>query len=323
MSRVAVLSDHQRVLLSAAGAAPSVLNTQPWLFRFVDKTVQVHRDDARRLPALDPSGRQLVISCGAALHNLRTAARHLGYEPVVSALPEPDQPGLLASVDLRRRRPPSAAEERRYAAIERRHTARTRYTDERLPAEVVAHLEELASAQGAVLRVLPRRELATLLELAARADAALRRRPEVRDELARWVGVDPATQHEGIPAEALGLVDTGSRPAVRDFAPGRDIPGRPVGPSEAEPNLMLLSTFADQQVNWLRAGMALQSVLLEVTAAGLVASFLTQALEDEQVRSWARDCGHPLTHPQMILRVGHGKAGPPTPRRPLTDLVLA
>lgn len=323
MSRVAVLSDHQRILLTAAGAAPSVLNTQPWLFRFTDQAVELHADGTRRLSALDSRGRQLVISCGAALYNLRTAARHLGYEPVVSALPAPDQPALLASVDLRRRRSPSAADERLFAAIERRHTGRGRYSDERLPAELIARLEELAGNQGAMLRVLPRQELATLLELAAQADAALRQRPEVRDELAAWVGEDAARHHAGIPTDALGMLDTGIRPAIRDFAPGVDVAGRPTGPSEAEPNLMLLSTFADETVNWLRAGLALQCLLLEITAAGLVASLLTQPMEDEQVRGWVRDAGHPLTHPQMILRVGHGAAGPATPRRPLHDLILA
>lgn len=40
------------------------------------------------------------ISCGAALFNLRLAARHLGHLPEVRLLPDPQRPGLLAEVDF-------------------------------------------------------------------------------------------------------------------------------------------------------------------------------------------------------------------------------
>ncbi len=323
MSNIAVLSDHQRALLTAAGAAPSVLNTQPWLFRFSGRMVELHADNRRLLRVMDTFGRQLTISCGAALHNLRVAARRLGYEPVVRMLPDPSRPSLLASVDLSRLRAPTATDERLYAAIGRRHTARGAYSGERLPAELVARLEEAAANEGGVLRALPRDELATFLDLVKQADAELRARPGVREELARWVGGDGAERSEGLPAAVLGLRDVSPRPAIRDFAPDVDVPGRPAGRSEAEPNLMLLSTYGDHQVNWLRAGQALQRVLLEVTTLDLVASFLSQPLEDEHVRSWVRDPGAPMTYPQMVLRVGHGAPGPASPRRPIDELLLA
>ncbi len=322
MTTLAALSDHQRLLLTAAGAAPSVLNAQPWLFRFAGQAVELYEHTTRRLPALDPHGRQLAISCGAALLNLRIAARRLGYEPVARLLPDPSRPTLLASVDLSRRRPPGAVDERLFAAIGRRHTARAAYSDERLPVELAARLEDVAESEGAVLRVLPRAELATMLELVARADDALRQRQAVRDELTLWVGDGAVRRHDGLPTSALGMVDLANPPAIRDFELRAPACGRPLGRSEAQPNLLLLSTYGDRAADWLRAGQALQRLLLEVSAAGLVASFLSQPVEDERVRAWVRDPERPLTRPQMVLRVGRGEPGPATPRRPVTDLVL-
>lgn len=59
--------------LTAAGAAPSVHNTQPWRFRITDNAVDVLADRSRHLDFADPAGRELLISVGAAIANLRIA----------------------------------------------------------------------------------------------------------------------------------------------------------------------------------------------------------------------------------------------------------
>ena len=63
-----------RRLLEAAVQAPSSHNTQPWLFRVEDGAVHLLADRTRALPVNDPDDRELTISCGCALLNLRVAA---------------------------------------------------------------------------------------------------------------------------------------------------------------------------------------------------------------------------------------------------------
>ena len=53
--------------------APSIHNTQPWRFRVRDNGIDVYADWRRRLDVIDPNGRQLIISVGAAIMNLRLA----------------------------------------------------------------------------------------------------------------------------------------------------------------------------------------------------------------------------------------------------------
>src|SRR6266498_2638474 len=83
-----------------AGPAPSVHNTQPWWFRVAGPALELHADPQRGLPAADPSGREMFISCGAALFGLRLAVRGLGCHPAMQLLPDPEQPDLLARVWL-------------------------------------------------------------------------------------------------------------------------------------------------------------------------------------------------------------------------------
>jgi len=62
-------------LIRSACSAPSVHNTQPWTWRVLDSTtIELYADRTRQLPATDPLGRDLAISCGAALHHLVVAA---------------------------------------------------------------------------------------------------------------------------------------------------------------------------------------------------------------------------------------------------------
>jgi Putative TM nitroreductase len=44
--------------------APSVHNTQPWHFVVRPDVLELHVANNRKLRALDPTGRQMVISCG-------------------------------------------------------------------------------------------------------------------------------------------------------------------------------------------------------------------------------------------------------------------
>ena len=76
-----------RHIIALAARAPSSHNTQPWRWRETAAGLELHEDRTRRLPAADPSGRSLVISCGAALHHLQVAAGALGWETEVDRVP--------------------------------------------------------------------------------------------------------------------------------------------------------------------------------------------------------------------------------------------
>ena len=90
--------DQVRSVLGAAMAAPSLRDSRPWEFRCTTTTIELHADSRRAVPAADPEQRELVLSCGAALLNLRLAIRALGVHPAVQLLPDPHQPNLLAIV---------------------------------------------------------------------------------------------------------------------------------------------------------------------------------------------------------------------------------
>ncbi len=94
-----ILARQAGYLIEVAARAPSVHNTQPWRFKVRQHAIELYCDRTRQL-LIDPVGREMLISCGAALHGLRLAVRSLGYLPEVELLPAPARPGLLARVRL-------------------------------------------------------------------------------------------------------------------------------------------------------------------------------------------------------------------------------
>jgi hypothetical protein len=97
---------------------------------------------------------------------------------------------------------------------------------------------------------------------------------------------------------------------------------RPVADFEREPQLAVLATRYDGPIEWLRAGQALEHVLLEATARGLSTSLLNQAIEHEELRGQINDPLGPWQRPQTVIRFGHGPAVPPTPRRAIEDVLI-
>lgn len=307
----------QSLLLTAATAAPSLHNTQPWLFE-IDAgagRILVYADPSRQLRRTDPSGRSLLISCGAALFNLRVAAEHLGFHPRVRVLPDASDPTLVAKVELGRRHTHVGGLAAYWPAVGRRHTNRRPFHARSIPGSALASLGEAARAEGALLRVSDDpHEVSRIVGLLHQADLAETDDPAVRTERQAWIG--GPHRADGIPARSLGPLPDNAAAPFRDLGAGVSSP-RGTAPFEATPTVALLSTLHDRPADWIRAGQALQRVLLEATTAGLVTSFLNQPLERDELRAQVRSPATGIGHPQMIMRIGYGETVPPAPRRPL------
>ncbi|MFE1312483.1 Acg family FMN-binding oxidoreductase [Streptomyces sp. NPDC058755] len=313
-------------LVAEAAAAPSQHNAQPWRFRFLSDSavLRVYADLERTLPHIDPDRRGLHLGCGAALLNLRVAAAAKGLTPAVRLLPDPDDAELLAEVGLRGSASPDEALARLYPAISRRHSSRFPFRDEQIPAAVLERLCDAAHAEGAQLVFPGTWHVREILELVQDAEGRQATDPGILSETAQWTRTEPSDvvgAPDGIPAEAFGPRQHGTTAPVRDFALGRPMPGRSWAPFEKHPHIALLGTGHDGPGDWLLAGQALERVLLQATADGLVASMTSQPLEWPEFRWVARDPFSAMAHVQMVLRLGYGPEGPASPRRPVADVL--
>ncbi|MGA8455259.1 MAG: hypothetical protein WB800_07630, partial [Streptosporangiaceae bacterium] len=201
MTAVAIPADRVDYLIETAARAPSVHNTQPWWFHVSRYVIELYSDPRRKL-RLDPVGREMIISCGAALFGLRLAVRSLGYLPEVELLPDP--PRLLARVRLGAEAPMTEAEWRMLYALPHRHTHRGPFDARPLPAGLLAGLQRDAFAEGATLALVePAIAYQRLADIVAAASRRQDLDPVARAEIRRWVRPAGSAARDGVPAQAI------------------------------------------------------------------------------------------------------------------------
>jgi nitroreductase len=246
-----------RACLEAAICAPSVHNSQPWLFRLRGGGIDVLADQRRRLDAIDPHGRELLISVGAAILNLRVAILGRGRLPILRTFPDPAQPDLVAHVVAGPATAPDLTVRALVDAIPRRHTNRRPFSGLAVPGPVVDELAAAAAAEGATLAIADPVGRDAILALVATADGWQRAEAGYRDELTAWT-VPPFGRRDGVPAQSFGPRDRQDSVPLRDFGLTQPQLHRREATFETHPTIVVISTFGDGRHDWVRAGQALQ-----------------------------------------------------------------
>lgn len=313
-------------LLSAAMLAPSSHNTQPWLFRPGTNWIELLADRRRALPVNDPDDRELTISCGCALLNLRVAAAAADLQTELQLLPPGGDPDRLARLHFSPASGPQPdAELAPFLAA--RHTCRQRFGDAALEPATILALVAAVNQEGAHLHLLEsvaqRQGAAALV---AEGDAQQWADASWRRELAAWM--HPRRSGDGLVVPALTAPLT--QLMVRSFDMGQGIAARDSELADASPLLAVLATAGDTPADWLAAGQALQRLLLVGVQHGLQCSYLNQAVQRSTLRPRLAGLMHgdfdaPRTGlPQMVLRCGTPLGElQATPRRPLTEVIVA
>jgi nitroreductase len=311
-------TEQARSLIARAVRAPSSHNTQPWFFRIADRTLELYADRTRALPVNDPEDRELTISCGCALANLRIAAAGEGLAAQVELLPEREDPDLLARIAFSGPRDGLGEEAGLAAAIDRRHTFRRPFAAREVPVPLRGQLIAAADHEGAQLHpLLTDEERQGAISLVAEGDAAQWDDPSWRRELAAWM--HPRRDGDGLSVPGLAL--PAARLAVRKLDMGDWVAGRDRGLAEAAPLLAVLTTEGDQTRDWLQAGQALQRLLLVACAAGLQATYLNQPVEVSPLRPRLQALAG-AGIPQILLGLGYpDEEIPPSPRRPIESVI--
>ncbi|MYW67774.1 hypothetical protein GTY65_27415 [Streptomyces sp. SID8379] len=297
-------------LVRAAIAAPSLHNSQPWLFTGDAPGVDLYADPAHRVPLADPAGRELVIGCGAALFNVRLAMRHLGFVPVVRFLPTPGNPAHLARVDWGPYGSPAANEERMHRSLRIRRTHRGPFSSTRLPEPLVDELREQTRAEGADLCILePGRQRSRIAALVREAETFQRSDPAWRAELIHWTQEFTGSRLDGVPLASCTYHPDCVTLAGRDFVGlTTSLPQTPeVWPARTG-IVAVLTTWRDSRLEWLQAGQSLQRMLLYATAHGVSAALHTQPLELPRLRA---EVSAALS---LVARPGSPADRPPRPR---------
>jgi nitroreductase len=310
-----------RMVLTLANRAPSIHNTQPWRWRVGVASLDLYSEPEMQLRSTDPDGRDLIVSCGAALHHCAAALAAMGWRAKVNRFPDPDDPRHLATIEVQPHTP-DQADIALAAAIPRRRTDRRAYSSWPVAGGDIALMAARAARSGVMLRQVD--ALDRMKAIAAHAVTDHATNDDYLRELTAWSGRYGSVA--GVPARNAPPPDPTAPIPGRLFAgPGL---AQPSGVSPADDNaaILALGTQKDDRLARLRAGEATSVVLLTATAMGLACCPISEPLEIRETREAVRaDVFGASGHPQMLLRVGWAPINadplPSTPRRRLSHVV--
>jgi hypothetical protein len=288
-----------------------------------DGRLDIFADRSRRLPVLDPTSRQMLISCGCAVMNARVSLAADGRHVEVVRSRDPINGDLLVSVTPKAG-PADLALAALDPAVESRQTNRRRFSPEEVPEAVLEVLEAAAAAEQAMLFIVRDPDQRDVVAaLSQHADDIENLNPAYRAELRAWTSDEPG-RRDGVAHLAVPRVDG----TAEDDVPMRDFDTRGTGAlpaathSTRKQTLALVCTAGDSPTEWLRAGEALERVLLEIARHGYAASPLTQVTEVPAARAQLRQELKMTGYPHVLLRIGRAPITSSSRRRRLVDLLV-
>lgn len=303
--------------------APSVHNSQPWRWVAGDGILRLFVDRDRTVPGADPSGREAIISCGAALDHLRVAMLAAGWCSEIERFPNPNDPSHLASIGFSSVAHVTRAQRDRANAILQRRTDRLPMGRPTYWSLFEPVLRSAVGESPVTLDVLSDDERPRLVEASRLTEALRRDDASYHAELEWWTSSFAST--EGVPPSALlSDKESGRVDVAREF-PVRSHQDRRPEVAVDWSKILVLSTPEDTRADVLRCGEVLSTVLLECTLAFLATCTLTHLIELDESREVVRGLLEAGGQPQVLIRVGIAPpmevVPPPTPRRRPDDVL--
>jgi hypothetical protein len=317
--------DLSRALIGAAVLAPSDWNSQPWRFEVDPVTIRLLADAQRALPVTDPDRRGMMISLGAALENLLIAARAYGLQPTVRYRPNDGARSVVGEVTWTAGGPRRDRE--LFGALTGRRTNRRNYDGRALVPQARAQLSAQVADGSRLYWIDDRdglRDLADLAHESVHAQVSDRRSEAEQRAWLRMSNKEAARRGDGVPVDSLGMSGPANWFAGRYFDPDSwflrfGAGSRAKRAREAFRSAgaaALLTATGRDETAWLMAGQAYERLVLKATQLGLSHQPLAAPIEVERFRGpLLRRFGASGDEPLLLVRFGHDRRVPHTPRR--------
>ncbi len=325
--RTGMPGEQYAFLLRYAILAPSTHNTQPWKFAIRESGVEIYADYTRRVPVADPDDRELFLSLGAAIFNLRVAAAHFGFRCRVSYDTGGEPDGPVAVVRLAEGAGQDVGQiDALFPFIVERRTNRNPFLLSRVPnAAVEAFSESGDSGQASLILSRDGKLIEQVATLVAEADRVQFADPTFRREVAEWLRPTRRARPDGIPGSTLGtkgVAATLAPWATKVFDLGRLRAAHDRNLCIEAPGLIVIVS-EDTKDQWLESGELLEHTLLTAVKEGLQCSYFNMPIQVANLRRDLRKLLGLSAWPQLLLRIGYClMESEPTPRRPLEEVLI-
>jgi hypothetical protein len=310
-------------LVRYATLAANGHNTQPWKFKIIDKTIEIHADTSRHLAVVDPQDREQWISLGCALENLVIAAGATGF---ASEIAYPGDKQNFITVNLL---PDIAAISPLFDAIQVRQSTRSEYRQVQLSSDLIDQLHSASTEQGVMFKFIEDIiETERVIEYLNAGNLTQYSDKAYVEELIAWLRFnerEALSSRDGLYSKCSG------NPTVPRFLGEMFVSStKPQKQAEADAKKLrsssgsiIIATQNDTPEAWVRCGQAYERLSLQLASLDLKSALLNQPIEIPELRAeFQTAMGLGENHPQLLLRYGIADAMPYSLRRPVDEVLI-
>lgn len=301
-------------LINYAVLAPSTHNTQPWLFRVSDRTIEVFADRSRALAVIDPDDNGLIISCGAASGMLAKALSAVGFRFHVTHLPDANESDLISRFHMEDLGPPETEWKVTLNAIRLRRSVRAGFKNRILSKKSLTAIRNTPPSQDCHVNWIDSAEIEkAILESILMAEKDRQFDKHYARENATWTHPMRVRSRDGVPAHMEKM------PSISQLWAPIESESHS---SEKTTLVGLVETFGNRPIQWVRAGFTLASTLVQASKYGLNAAIINHPLQTPTVQAQIETVVKPGNTAQIVIRMGVAERAPSTPRRSLVDVMM-
>jgi hypothetical protein len=330
MDQIPELDDQSVAILYYASMAPSKHNTQPWFVKKIDRFGWViGADPERRLPAVDPQNRELLLAIGAFIENLSVAAEAFGYTVQVQVLASNPADEEILKVVLKKEK----AVNYPLTRITSRRTIREGLKSVEIKNADIQKITK--SLWGGFFYFPPGSEHGKCLaDWAIESFRDQTNRDDAQKELAKWIRFNKkefGTHRDGLILKNLEVTGYSSW-YVREFMGRKDVVKKQFRQRGIERvakmarqggGWMIVTSRGEKVGDLIEAGRNFEKLFLLAGDYKIAIHPMTQMLEEEKWRNEVGKLHGTKMIPQFVLRVGYidKYPEPTTLRRPVSWFV--
>lgn len=316
-------------MIEQATKAPSGHNTQPWLFRICEDSIEIHPDNRKTLYVVDRNRREMFVSLGCATENLCIAAESIGYASKIHVSEEGIISIELHSVD-NQKKPLLSGQ------ITRRQTNRSIYNGKQIPEEVIRELLTLEKEEYIGIYCWQKQsiEFNKIRDYVLAGNKIQMSDSRFKNELKSWMRFNKKDEQQTLDGLSYAVFGAPNLPrwlsrlimgACLTLGMQNKSDEKKVNSSS---HVVLFTVENDSIPEWIQLGRTLEHFLLKTTEAGIATAFINQPCElkvlAEQMQCEViHQTGKEKRIPVVLLRMGYAKAMPYSPRKERNEVIIS
>jgi hypothetical protein len=311
-------------MVEQAVKAPSGHNTQPWLFKLNDNSIEIHPNLNKSLPVVDFDNRELFISLGCATENLCITASAKGYESKIVIADE----GII-TINLVKNQ--AIVPDSLFAQIDVRQTNRSVYNGKIISDSTINKLKTIPLKEGVNLHFYKTGtpDFDLISNYVIEGNTIQMQDKAFKNELISWMRFNKNHSNKtkdglsyavfGAPNLPMFIVKPIMKKAINVKSQNKGDRKK----MQSSSHFVLFTTQSNTLEEWVNLGRSMERLLLRSTEQDIIHAYLNQPNEIKDLsQKMVKTLGIPNEHPTILLRIGYGKKMPYSKRKEIKDLII-